>query len=94
MTAMEGDGERPLGKQLLQTDEASRFVWQHEGRHLFAGLRRVHARIMCAEPLHERIDSHLKMRTEFPDCVREGGKPLAERRIHITATDVGVLKSL
>ena len=77
MTAMEGDGDRPLVEQRVEADEVPGFVGQDEERHRLAGLGRGLAHALLFQSGDQPVHRLLKMRAKAAHRVGEGLQPLS-----------------
>ena len=71
ISAMEGDGDRPLVEKRVEADEVAGLVGQDEERHGLAGLRRGLADALLFQPRHKLVDSLLEMRAKASHRVGE-----------------------
>ena len=71
ISAMEGDGDRPLAEKRVEADEVACFVRQDEERHRLAWLWRCLADALLFQPRHKLVDSLLEMRAKAPHRVGE-----------------------
>ena len=92
ISAMEGDGDRPLVEKPIEADEVACLVGQDEKRHGLAGLWRALADALLFQPRDKPIDGLLEMRAKAAYRVGESLQPLSQRRVHVAGLDVGLVQ--
>ena len=78
MAAMEGDGDRPVGEQRVETDEPPGFVGKRERGHDLARFGCGLAGVVRLQPLHHPVDGLLHLRPQRARRIGEGLEPFAQ----------------
>jgi len=92
VSAMEGDGDGPFVEKFVEADEVPGLVGQNEGRHGLTGHWCRLANALLLQPRNELVHGLLEMRSKVPHRIGESLEPLAERRIHVSRPEVGLVQ--